>query len=97
MWERNVTGRGVTVVVVDDGVEHTIKDIQPNYVSAGSAEGWGEGRMDSRRLGTGTWLTRASSVPQLSRAWPVVLSQAWPGALHLSCRVTSTCIPVLPW
>ncbi|KFV66116.1 Proprotein convertase subtilisin/kexin type 7, partial [Dryobates pubescens] len=31
VWERNVTGRGVTVVVVDDGVEHTIKDIQPNY------------------------------------------------------------------
>lgn len=33
VWERNVTGQGVTVVVVDDGVEHTIKDIQPNYVS----------------------------------------------------------------
>ncbi|MEE6527788.1 hypothetical protein FKM82_029413, partial [Ascaphus truei] len=32
VWERNVTGRGVTVVVVDDGVQHTIKDIQPNYV-----------------------------------------------------------------
>lgn len=31
-----MTGRGVTVVVVDDGVEHTIKDIQPNYVSAGA-------------------------------------------------------------
>lgn len=38
VWERNVTGRGVTVVVVDDGVEHTIKDIQPNYVSA--CTGW---------------------------------------------------------
>lgn len=33
VWERNVTGQGVTVVVVDDGVEHTIKDIQPKYVS----------------------------------------------------------------
>lgn len=33
VWERNVTGRGVTVVVVDDGVEHTIQDIAPNYVS----------------------------------------------------------------
>lgn len=33
VWERNITGRGVTVVVVDDGVEHTHKDIQPNYVS----------------------------------------------------------------
>lgn len=33
VWERNVTGQGVTVVVVDDGVEHTIQDIAPNYVS----------------------------------------------------------------
>lgn len=33
-----MTGHGVTVVVVDDGVEHTIKDIQPNYVSA--CRGW---------------------------------------------------------
>lgn len=33
VWERNVTGQGVTVVVVDDGVEHTHLDIQPNYVS----------------------------------------------------------------
>lgn len=32
VWERNITGRGVTVVVVDDGVEHTHQDIQPNYV-----------------------------------------------------------------
>lgn len=92
-----MSGRGVTVVVVDDGVEHTIKDIQPNYVSAGSAEGRGEGRMDSRRLGAGTWLTQACSVPQLSRAWPMMLFQSWPGALHLSRRVTSACIPVLPW
>ncbi|XP_063167418.1 proprotein convertase subtilisin/kexin type 7 isoform X2 [Candoia aspera] len=36
VWERNVTGQGVTVVVVDDGVEHTIKDIQPNYSPEGS-------------------------------------------------------------
>lgn len=33
VWERNITGRGVTVVVVDDGVEHTHRDIRPNYVS----------------------------------------------------------------
>lgn len=33
LWERNITGTGVTVVVVDDGVEHTLQDIQPNYVS----------------------------------------------------------------
>ena len=32
LWERNITGTGVTVVVVDDGVEHTLEDIQPNYV-----------------------------------------------------------------
>ncbi|XP_043936894.1 proprotein convertase subtilisin/kexin type 7 [Protopterus annectens] len=36
VWERNVTGKGVTVVVVDDGVEHTIKDIEPNYSPEGS-------------------------------------------------------------
>lgn len=33
VWEHNITGQGVTVVVVDDGVEHTHKDIQLNYVS----------------------------------------------------------------
>lgn len=33
VWEHNVTGQGVTVVVVDDGVEHTSQDIAPNYVS----------------------------------------------------------------
>lgn len=33
VWERNITGQGVTVVVVDDGVEHTHLDIQSNYVS----------------------------------------------------------------
>lgn len=37
VWERNVTGRGVTVVVVDDGVEHTVQDIAPNYVSGPGA------------------------------------------------------------
>ncbi|XP_007523036.1 proprotein convertase subtilisin/kexin type 7 isoform X2 [Erinaceus europaeus] len=36
VWERNVTGQGVTVVVVDDGVEHTIQDIAPNYSPEGS-------------------------------------------------------------
>lgn len=33
VWERNITGQGVTVVVVDDGVEHTHQDIHSNYVS----------------------------------------------------------------
>ncbi|KAK2509681.1 hypothetical protein MC885_011437 [Smutsia gigantea] len=36
VWERSVTGRGVTVVVVDDGVEHTVQDIAPNYSPEGS-------------------------------------------------------------
>uniref|UniRef100_A0AAQ6A9F3 P/Homo B domain-containing protein n=1 Tax=Amphiprion ocellaris TaxID=80972 RepID=A0AAQ6A9F3_AMPOC len=36
VWERNITGKGVTVVVVDDGVEHTHQDIQPNYSAEGS-------------------------------------------------------------
>uniref|UniRef100_A0A8C6M843 Proprotein convertase subtilisin/kexin type 7 n=1 Tax=Nothobranchius furzeri TaxID=105023 RepID=A0A8C6M843_NOTFU len=36
VWERNITGQGVTVVVVDDGVEHTHRDIEPNYNPEGS-------------------------------------------------------------
>lgn len=36
VWERNVTGEGVTVVVVDDGVQYTIPDIQVNYSPEGS-------------------------------------------------------------
>ncbi|XP_077080835.1 proprotein convertase subtilisin/kexin type 7-like isoform X3 [Siphateles boraxobius] len=36
VWERNITGAGVTVVVVDDGVQHTLRDIQPNYSPEGS-------------------------------------------------------------
>lgn len=33
VWEHNITGQGVTVVVVDDGVEHTHQDIHSNYVT----------------------------------------------------------------
>ncbi|XP_061781531.1 proprotein convertase subtilisin/kexin type 7 [Nerophis lumbriciformis] len=36
VWERNITGQGVTVVVVDDGIQHTHQDIQPNYSPEGS-------------------------------------------------------------
>ncbi|CAG06456.1 unnamed protein product, partial [Tetraodon nigroviridis] len=36
VWEQNVTGQGVTVVVIDDGVEHTHQDIQSNYSPEGS-------------------------------------------------------------
>uniref|UniRef100_A0A673GFV0 E3 ubiquitin/ISG15 ligase TRIM25-like n=1 Tax=Sinocyclocheilus rhinocerous TaxID=307959 RepID=A0A673GFV0_9TELE len=36
VWERNITGVGITVVVVDDGIQHTLADIQPNYSPEGS-------------------------------------------------------------
>ncbi|XP_038129311.1 proprotein convertase subtilisin/kexin type 7 [Cyprinodon tularosa] len=36
VWEHNITGQGVTVVVVDDGVEHTHQDIKLNYSPEGS-------------------------------------------------------------
>ncbi|XP_056329345.1 proprotein convertase subtilisin/kexin type 7 [Danio aesculapii] len=36
VWEQNITGVGVTVVVVDDGVQHNLADIQPNYSPEGS-------------------------------------------------------------
>ncbi|KAL4647382.1 proprotein convertase subtilisin/kexin type 7 [Arapaima gigas] len=36
VWEHNITGLGVTVVVVDDGVQHTLEDIRPNYSPEGS-------------------------------------------------------------
>ncbi|MED6243992.1 Proprotein convertase subtilisin/kexin type 7 [Ataeniobius toweri] len=36
VWEHNITGQGVTVVVVDDGVQHTHQDIQLNYSPEGS-------------------------------------------------------------
>ncbi|KAM4589490.1 proprotein convertase subtilisin/kexin type 7 [Fundulus diaphanus] len=36
VWERNITGQGVTVVVVDDGVEHSHQDIHLNYSPEGS-------------------------------------------------------------
>ncbi|XP_021341461.1 proprotein convertase subtilisin/kexin type 7-like [Mizuhopecten yessoensis] len=36
VWNRNVTGKGVTVAVVDDGLEWTNPDLQDNYNAAGS-------------------------------------------------------------
>ncbi|XP_013404597.1 proprotein convertase subtilisin/kexin type 7 isoform X1 [Lingula anatina] len=36
VWSRNISGRGVTVVVVDDGLEWTNPDIQDNYSPQGS-------------------------------------------------------------
>jgi len=35
-WNQNITGDGITIAVVDDGLEHTHPDIQPNYQSASS-------------------------------------------------------------
>ncbi|XP_065071198.1 proprotein convertase subtilisin/kexin type 7-like [Rhopilema esculentum] len=36
VWEHNVTGRGVAVAVIDDGVEWTNPDILDNYLAEGS-------------------------------------------------------------
>ncbi|XP_061169906.1 proprotein convertase subtilisin/kexin type 7-like [Saccostrea echinata] len=36
VWERNITGQGVTVAVVDDGVEWNNLDLKDNYNRAGS-------------------------------------------------------------
>ncbi|KAH3703105.1 hypothetical protein DPMN_078134 [Dreissena polymorpha] len=36
VWKHNITGRGITVAIVDDGVEHTNPDLAGNYNSAGS-------------------------------------------------------------
>ncbi|KAL8609162.1 hypothetical protein ACOMHN_032378 [Nucella lapillus] len=31
VWAQNITGRGVVVTIVDDGLEHTHPDLKPNY------------------------------------------------------------------
>ena len=36
VWNRNITGRTVTVAIVDDGVEWTNQDIRDNYSKEGS-------------------------------------------------------------
>jgi len=36
VWAKNITGRGVTVTVLDDGLEHNHTDIQPNYAPEAS-------------------------------------------------------------
>jgi subtilisin family serine protease len=40
-WNRNLTGQGVTIGIVDDGLEHLHPDLSPNYVAT-----------DSRNFGT---------------------------------------------
>lgn len=32
-WEQGVTGRGVVVTILDDGIEKDHPDLQANYVS----------------------------------------------------------------
>ena len=32
-WSNGYTGKGVTIAIVDDGVEYTHPDLQANYVS----------------------------------------------------------------
>jgi proprotein convertase subtilisin/kexin type 7 len=36
VWESGVTGRNVTVCVIDDGLDHSNADIRPNYNAKGS-------------------------------------------------------------
>lgn len=74
-----MTGRGVTVVVVDDGVEHTIKDIQPNYVSAEGTE-----RCLPQSLGQG------GKCQWESFSWDAVP----PSCRAPSCRATHSCLEV---
>ena len=32
-WKNNITGRGVVVSILDDGVDHTHPDLRDNFVS----------------------------------------------------------------
>lgn len=36
VWQRNITGRGVVVTILDDGLEKDHPDLVDNYVSARS-------------------------------------------------------------
>lgn len=92
-----MTGRGVTVVVVDDGVEHTIKDIEPNYVSASSVAGGCKGRLEvgqgeSARLPAD--LCCQPGLGQGGKSW--WQTSPWE-ILHLSCRLTGLCATCGRW
>lgn len=32
-WEQGLTGKGIVVSILDDGIEHTHPDLKENYVS----------------------------------------------------------------
>ncbi len=36
VWERGITGEGVTIGIIDDSLQHTHPDLSPNYVPADS-------------------------------------------------------------
>lgn len=38
MWEQGITGKGVVVTVVDDGIEHDHPDLKDNYDASASTD-----------------------------------------------------------
>jgi len=44
-WEKGYTGAGVTIGIVDEGVQHTHPDLSPNYVAADSYD-FGQNDLD---------------------------------------------------
>ena len=48
-WDRNITGRGVGLLILDDGVDYTHPDLAPAYSPAAS---WGDSRPAAARHGT---------------------------------------------
>lgn len=36
MWRKNITGRGVVVTILDDGIEYTHPDLRKNYEAKAS-------------------------------------------------------------
>ena len=38
VWKQGYTGRGIVISVLDDGLDHTHPDLEPNYVSCFSLD-----------------------------------------------------------
>lgn len=51
-WSRGVTGAGVTIGIVDDGLQHAHPDLSPNYVAADSWD-FGEDDADPSPVSSG--------------------------------------------